>query len=55
LNVLDKAKFSKPEDQEQLQILMDGISGGFDLNYLIPDVVRVYLDVHAEGFSEYFT
>lgn len=34
---------------------MNGIKGGFDLTFLIPDLLKVSLDVKAEGFSEYFT
>jgi len=54
INVLDKAKFSNQDDHEMLQALMDGIKGGFDLNYLLPDVVRIFLEINGEGFSEYF-
>ncbi len=33
---------------------MDGLRGGFDLNFLIPDLLKVNLEINADGFSEYF-
>jgi len=51
---LDQAKFENDNDIEKLRIFMEGLKGGVELTYIIADMLKIHLEISADGFSEYF-
>ena len=33
---------------------MEGLKGGVELTYVIADMLKIHLEISADGFSEYF-
>ena len=33
---------------------MEGLKGGVELTYIIADMLKIHLEISADGFSEYF-